>query len=290
MDWSNERYVRVYTRETVGNVAMSWQARAIWSEVLQKSDRAGVIGLDGHGMRGLAGLIRMPVEVIEEHIKQLLSDGRVVIQGEYLVVPNYIEAQEAPQSDKQRQRELRARRRDRAMLEGIEETSQNVNTQRDTESQNVTESHVESHGVTSSHSVPSRAVPSRAVPSRTKNKSACEQAFDSFWSAYPVKVGKKACWKAWKRATDKPDIQTILGALHAQRMSKKWTDGFIPNPLTWINQGHWDNGPEIKQQSKAEIKERQMMETLGLTGENDGIRDDNITVTGDDICIIPGKG
>ena len=111
MDWSNERYVRVYVRETVGDVALTWQGRAIWREILIKCDRAGVIVLDGHGVRGLAGLIRMPPEVVEEHFQQLLDDGRVQIRGEYLIVPNYIEAQESTKSDAQRQRESREKRR-----------------------------------------------------------------------------------------------------------------------------------------------------------------------------------
>ena len=137
MDWSNERYVRVYVRETVGDVALTWQGRAIWKEILIKCDRAGLIALDGHGVRGLAGLIRMPAEMVEEHFQQILDDGRVQIHGDYLVVPNFIDAQEAVQSDAQRQRECRARRRDKAMRGEVEKKSQNVNTQRDNESQNV---------------------------------------------------------------------------------------------------------------------------------------------------------
>ena len=77
MDWSNERYVRVYVRETIADIALTWQARAIWDAIMKKLDRAGIIPLAGGGFRGLAGLIRIPYEVVEEHIGQLLEDGRI---------------------------------------------------------------------------------------------------------------------------------------------------------------------------------------------------------------------
>lgn len=160
LDWSNERYVRVYVRETVGDVALSWQARAIWKEILTKCDRAGIIGLGKHGIRGLAGLIRIPRETVEEYFRELIEDGRVRIQGEYLVVPNFIEAQEATQSDRQRAAESRSRRREKALLGEI--MSQNVTENHETNS-GVTLSHNVSHGVTPCCTVPNRTVPNQEV-------------------------------------------------------------------------------------------------------------------------------
>jgi len=43
MDWSNERYVRVYTRDTAEYLALCWQAKALLSLLLRKCDRAGVV-------------------------------------------------------------------------------------------------------------------------------------------------------------------------------------------------------------------------------------------------------
>lgn len=68
--------------------------------------------------------------------------------------------------------------------------------------------------------------------------------FESFWAAYPRKVAKKAAFKAFKAAKDKPDIQTLLGAIAKQRDTDAWKkDGgqFIPHPATWINAGRWDD-------------------------------------------------
>lgn len=167
MDWSNERYVRLYCRDTVEWEMLPWEARALWPNLLRKVDRAGILPLGRHGVKGLAALVKLPVEVVEPGLAALLEDGCLVAKGDVLVVPNFLAAQEAKQSDRQRQEESRARRRASALsVTDGHESSQPV-TNRDDESQNVTECHDRSHAVTIGHS--SLAVPCLAVPSRTED-------------------------------------------------------------------------------------------------------------------------
>jgi hypothetical protein len=110
MDWSNEPYVRVYTRETDDDLALSWEARALWDRLLTKLDRSGYIETK-RGPRGLAAVTRIPLNVVERVLPELLEDGRLVsVEGGFLA-PNYIAAQEASKSDKQRQKDSRDRRR-----------------------------------------------------------------------------------------------------------------------------------------------------------------------------------
>ena len=78
-----------------------------------------------------------------------------------------------------------------------------------------------------------------------------QERFDEFWTAYPKKVGKKAAQTAFEKL--KPD-ETLLGkmldTLTWQAKSEQWqrNDGqFIPNPATWLNQGRWDDQPDIQQ-------------------------------------------
>ena len=71
-----------------------------------------------------------------------------------------------------------------------------------------------------------------------------EEDFESFWSIFPNKIGKKAAYRAWKKARDKPSIEQIVKAVQEALRSKKWREGFIPNPATWLNQGRWDDQPE----------------------------------------------
>jgi hypothetical protein len=163
MRWQDERYVRFYTRNTPEWCVLSWQARALFGLILREVDRAGILPVGKLGLRAVAVAVRAPWEEIEKPLMEILADGMAVHREELqlLVVPNFVEAQEASQSDKARKRTERERARDLANAKSLSVTSP---------SQTVTEpsgngaSRDEmSHAVTSSHSEPSRAV--LAVPS-----------------------------------------------------------------------------------------------------------------------------
>jgi hypothetical protein len=160
MRWEDERYVRVYIRDTTDWLALGWEAQALFVLTLRKVDRAGLLDLGRHGARGLASVVAMPVEVVERALAVLLEDGCVAISGTTLVVPNFIEAQEAAQSDAQRKRESRSKARDLAAAFG-DKKSRNVTNGHDT-GQKVTSGHSRSQLVTPSCAVPSRTVPSLA--------------------------------------------------------------------------------------------------------------------------------
>jgi hypothetical protein len=162
--WGDEKYVRVYTRDTLDWQALSFEAQGLMTLILRKVDRAGLAKLGKHGKRGVAMLVCHPTRwsAIEPALEELLADGCVRIEGDTLVVPNYIEAQEAPQTDAQRKRAQRERDRDLAAA-GVTKTG--------IESRNVTEcheaptdGHEQSQGVTSGHSDPIRSVPSDPDP------------------------------------------------------------------------------------------------------------------------------
>lgn len=88
------------------------------------------------------------------------------------------------------------------------------------------------------------AVPEkRRGETETEQNAAASALFESFWAAYPKKVGKDAAKKAFeKRSPDKQLLADMLAALAVQTKSTAWLkdDGqFIPNPATWLNQGRW---------------------------------------------------
>lgn len=124
MDWANERYVRLYTRDTDDWLCLSFEAQSLWCLVLRKLDRAGVLETK-RGARGVAALVRGPVDVVERALTELLTDGCLVEHPRGYLAPNFIEAQETSQSDPQRTRESRARRADLAKL-GSGPQSRNV--------------------------------------------------------------------------------------------------------------------------------------------------------------------
>lgn len=71
--------------------------------------------------------------------------------------------------------------------------------------------------------------------------------FARFWEAYPNKVGKRAAEssfdKALRRAEGENPSATILAGLERAKVSRKWDEGFIPNPATWLNQDRWLDEP-----------------------------------------------
>lgn len=171
MDWSNEPYVRVYTRETDDDIALSWEARAVWDAAMKRFDRSGIVSTKRRA-RGLAALIRIPAEVVERALPELLEDGRIrEVDGGY-IAPNFIAAQEASKSDRFRQKEVRDRRR--ASVTGrdsnVTKSDSNVTTGHDA-TEPVTSTHDASHDVTLCSAVhciadplPRVALPARAIP------------------------------------------------------------------------------------------------------------------------------
>jgi hypothetical protein len=181
VDWSNERYVRIYTRDTETVLLQSWQARHIFREMCRKCDRAGVIECRT-GVRGLAVILNMAsdAEVVARHLPELLADGSVreIAIGYFL--PNFVDAQEAPQSDKHRAKESRERRRDlhkaativeKLTGEPEERTEPHHVTERTKESRNERSRHETNENVTARHSVSHGVTPSvlrRTVPDQTR--------------------------------------------------------------------------------------------------------------------------
>ena len=122
MDWENEPYIRVYTRDTADSLAMGWEGRHVFREIKCRASRAGVLDIVDPDV--IADLIRTPRDIVRTGLRRLLERQCVVIgslKGKpVLVIPNFIEAQEANQSDRQRKKEQRARQRDLALLKEIE--------------------------------------------------------------------------------------------------------------------------------------------------------------------------
>lgn len=153
MDFSNERYVRVYTRNSTTWMRMGWEAQCVFIQLLRIVDRAGVLDIEDMDPSDAVSLhTGMPIDLVKRGLARALELGSVERGATTLSVPRFIEAQECAQSDKQRQRESRERRRDMA------KTATPV-TNRDGLSHAVTPSHTPSQAVTLCCAVPS--VPSK---------------------------------------------------------------------------------------------------------------------------------
>jgi hypothetical protein len=92
MRWADEQFVKVYTRDTVDWLALSYDARSLFLNLLRKVDRAGLLPLGRHGRRGVAVLLGA-ADLWEGRIGPALAelelDGCVRVDGPMLVVERF---------------------------------------------------------------------------------------------------------------------------------------------------------------------------------------------------------
>jgi len=81
--------------------------------------------------------------------------------------------------------------------------------------------------------------------------------FETFWGAYPKKVGKGYAFQIWKKIlSPKPTLEEILQSVDSHKQSLQWKkDGgqFIPNPSTWLNQRRWEDEVPVHAQSAGRV-------------------------------------
>lgn len=252
MRWEDERYVRVYTRDTPEWSALSWEARAVFWGLLRRCDRAGILQVGKAGVRALAGVIPAPLEVVERAVPELLADGCLQQKEGAYFVPNFMEAQEAHTSDAQRKRDQRERDRARIAAQGVVASpdasdklaalQRETVTPRDGESRpEVTHGHAASPEVTQSHSVPSRAVPSRkknagvppAAPKETDWR--MKPTIDALCGAYLKARGVKYPFDHGKEAKC---VQRLLARAQPETLLPAWTralaEGGYPKVATLL--------------------------------------------------------
>jgi hypothetical protein len=208
VDWENERYVRLYVRDTADILAIGWEGRALFSEILRKVDRAGLFDSDEPEV--ISELIRMPVEIVSHALTRLVGRGMVERIGGMLLIPNFLDAQEAKSSESQRSREHRARRRDQARAGQLrEDTSATIRDEQEVQSatirdgaETIRDEHPDpcDENVTPCCAVPS--VPSEDIGHRADvraRSTVTKQDLESVYAHYPKKVKKAKGIAAAKR-------------------------------------------------------------------------------------------
>jgi hypothetical protein len=66
--------------------------------------------------------------------------------------------------------------------------------------------------------------------------------FDAWWKAYPKKVEKKKAREIWKRRKlDRIADQIIEDTKARPTKCKRWMDGYIPNPTTYLRGDRWND-------------------------------------------------
>ena len=70
------------------------------------------------------------------------------------------------------------------------------------------------------------------------------QDFGTWWEAWPKKEGRGASEESWKRhVVGKAALTDLIDGIEKWHGSRKWAEGFIPLPATWLNQHRWQDDP-----------------------------------------------
>ena len=94
------------------------------------------------------------------------------------------------------------------------------------------------------HGEPTAKAPQSPIPIEDQKHSAQPSAtrFGEFWSAYPRKRGKKPAEAKWKaKRLDRIADELIADVRKRIASDDRWKRGFIPDPLTYLNQERWDD-------------------------------------------------
>lgn len=169
LDFSRERYVRIYLRDSADWLALSWDGQALLMQLLRKADRRGRLPLGRHGKKGVAILLQQ-VAIWESRISpaldELLADGCLQLDGETLFFRNFVAAQESVAHPTLRMADYRDRKRE-ALKVDVSSTPGDVSS---------TDVDALLPPVTGGYPVLSRTVPSRALPYRTDQKAETRDA------------------------------------------------------------------------------------------------------------------
>lgn len=68
--------------------------------------------------------------------------------------------------------------------------------------------------------------------------------FDEFWNLYPPvrKTNKKGCMEKWQAKDLDLIADKVIGYVKTMKETKQWREGFVPAPMTLINQERWEDG------------------------------------------------
>jgi hypothetical protein len=171
LDWSRERYIRVFTRDTpTWNVA-SFEEQSFLMLLMRKLDRNGNIDMGRHGVRGIASTLKAPVELVESCLAFWTTPDpenpddvpTLVVMGRTIHMPNFREAQECKADVSLRVAQHRERKQDETREPNSVTRCNGALRDVTGTIVAVTDGNANSDPVT-----PSRTVPTQAVPTQTK--------------------------------------------------------------------------------------------------------------------------
>jgi hypothetical protein len=68
-----------------------------------------------------------------------------------------------------------------------------------------------------------------------------KESFDTFWTIYPRKVGKRKAESAFRQALRRASVTTIIAGAERYRDDPNRSDEFTAHPTTWLNRDGWED-------------------------------------------------
>jgi uncharacterized protein YdaU (DUF1376 family) len=87
--------------------------------------------------------------------------------------------------------------------------------------------------------------PSPSPSEVNKSITSADADFEKFWEVWPSsqrKVAKQKCLAVWKQKKLSQKTDQIINHVKIMRSTEQWVKGFDPAPLTYLNQGRYDDG------------------------------------------------
>lgn len=166
----------------------------------------------------LARQMPYSVEVIERSLSELLEENVISLDGDTLYQKRMVkDAENSSTKAKSGKKGAEKTNKKRKFAEDFAAAKVPANSENEIESENEYE------------------IEKRKRDSAEREKE--DVGFESFWQAYPRRVGKGNAEKAWRKINPDADlVACILSAIEKCKKSKQWKEGngeFIPYPATW---------------------------------------------------------
>lgn len=174
MNWSDEKYVKLYTRDTLTWLSLSWEARAVLSLLLRKVDGAGLMETGTLELgQAVALQLVVPVDVARRALTELIAIGSVTEVRGGILIPNFVEAQEATKTEARKKKDQRQRTADQRRLSQLVESPMSLVPQCPAVSPTVPDCPPPAQPTTTTSPPPPPAQPTTTTsPAATKSKKA----------------------------------------------------------------------------------------------------------------------
>jgi len=108
MDFADEHYVKLFTRDTVTWRSWPWQSKALFPLLMRVVDHAGILSVGTREpARSVALMVMLPEDVVTPGLEALLADETVELVGGSLIITRFVDAQESRKTNAQAKREQR---------------------------------------------------------------------------------------------------------------------------------------------------------------------------------------